>query len=101
MSDGKISSILSEPLGKGIPRVLRGKDEDPFGDFKKILRGSLDSADKLLKEADQSTQDMVLGKQDIHQTMIALEQANLSLRLMVQVRNKMMTAYDEIMRMQF
>jgi len=43
---------------------------------------------------------MVLGKQDIHQAMVALEQANLSMRLMIQVRNKMISAYEEIMRMQ-
>jgi len=37
---------------------------------------------------------------DIHQAMVAMEQANVSFRLMVQVRNKMMAAYEEIMRMQ-
>ncbi len=100
MGDGKISDVLSGALPRATPGIPRGK-EDPVGDFKKILGDSLESTDRILKEADQSVQEMVLGKQDIHQTMIALEQANLSLRLMVQVRNKMMTAYDEIMRMQF
>jgi flagellar hook-basal body complex protein FliE len=100
MGDGKISGVLSRPLERLVPGSPRAK-EDPLGDFKKILSNSLESTDRTLKEADQSTQEMILGKQDIHQTMIALERANLSLRLMVQVRNKMMTAYDEIMRMQF
>ncbi len=100
MGDGKISGVLSGPLERMVPGTPRGK-QDPLGDFKKILSDSLESTDRTLKEADQSTQEMILGKQDIHQTMIALERANLSLRLMVQVRNKMMTAYDEIMRMQF
>ncbi len=100
MGDGRISGVLSGALPRVNPGVPRSK-EDPLGDFKKILGDSLESTDRTLKEADQSTQEMVLGKQDIHQTMIALERANLSLRLMVQVRNRMMAAYDEIMRMQF
>ena len=72
----------------------------PISDFKKVLTDYLESTGKLLKSADQSTEEMIRGKQDIHQTMIALEKANLSLRLMIQVRNKIISAYDEIMRMQ-
>jgi flagellar hook-basal body complex protein FliE len=100
MGDGKISGVFSRTLEKAIPAGPRGK-EDPLADFKKVLGDSVENTDRILKAADQSAQEMALGKQDIHQTMIALEQANLSLRLMVQVRNKMMAAYDEIMRMQF
>ncbi len=56
--------------------------------------------DRQLSQADQTSQEMTLGKQEIHQAMIALEQANISLRLLIQVRNKMISAYEEIMRMQ-
>ena len=74
---------------------------DPLSDFKKVMKGSIQEVNGLLNQADQTTQEMVLGKQDIHQAMVAIEQANLSLRLMLQVRNKMISAYEEIMRMQF
>ena len=53
-----------------------------------------------LSRADQSVQDMALGEADIHQAMITMEQANLSLRLMIDVRNKIIAAYEEIMRLQ-
>jgi len=43
----------------------------------------------------------MLGKIDVHQAMIAIEQAHLSLRLMIQIRNKIIAAYEEIMRIQF
>jgi len=43
---------------------------------------------------------MVSEKKDIHGTMLALEKADLSMRLMLQVRNKLVSAYDEVMRMQ-
>ena len=37
---------------------------------------------------------------DIHGTMIALEKADISMRLMLQIRNKLVSAYEEVMRMQ-
>jgi len=43
---------------------------------------------------------MVSDTKDIHGTMLALEKADLSMRLMLQVRNKLVSAYEEVMRMQ-
>jgi len=56
--------------------------------------------DSLLQQADEDTRDVILGKKDVHQAMISIERAHLSLRLMIQVRNKVISAYEEIMRMQ-
>lgn len=98
MADLKIQNSIGVPTERGpiSPKTVH----DPLTDFKKVLKGSLKEVNSLLNQADQTTQEMVLGKQDIHQAMVALEQANLSLRLMIQVRNKMISAYEEIMRMQ-
>jgi flagellar hook-basal body complex protein FliE len=58
--------------------------------------------DKLKKEADKEVFDLATGKsQDIHNTMIAVEKAGVAFELMAQVRNKVLTAYEEVMRMQF
>lgn len=55
----------------------------------------------LQQEADKSIEGLVTGKgADLHDTMIAVEKADLSFNLMVQVRNKLIAAYEEIMRMQ-
>jgi flagellar hook-basal body complex protein FliE len=54
-----------------------------------------------LLQADQDTREMIAGKKDIHQAMISIEQAHISMRLLIQVRNKVISAYEEIMRMQF
>ena len=48
----------------------------------------------------KQTELLTSSKKDIHGTMIALEKADLSLRLMLQVRNKLVEAYQEILRMQ-
>ena len=38
--------------------------------------------------------------QDVHRTMVALQQADVSFQLMMQIRNKLVTAYEEIQHMQ-
>tara|TARA_B100001996_G_scaffold180997_1_gene138194 strand:- start:568 stop:870 length:303 start_codon:yes stop_codon:yes gene_type:complete len=43
---------------------------------------------------------LVSENKDIHGTMVALEKAELSMRLMLQIRNKLVSAYEEVMRMQ-
>ena len=78
----------------------RAEARDILTDFQKILKRSIEEVDGLAKEADHSVQEMIAGKMDVHQAMVSMEQANISFRLMVQVRNKMMAAYEEIMRMQ-
>ena len=49
--------------------------------------------------ADTQVHQLLLGKADLHDAMLALEKANLSLRLLVQVRNKLVQAYEELSRM--
>ena len=66
-----------------------------------MLKGSVEKVNTMQNEADQAVQDLLVGKdQNIHQVMIAVEKANLSLQMMMQVRNKIMSAYEEIMRTQ-
>jgi len=43
---------------------------------------------------------MDLGRTDIHTAMVDMEKAGISFRLVMQVRNKMISAYEEVMRMQ-
>ncbi len=51
--------------------------------------------------ASQAVEALVTGQSNnIHQTMVALQQADVSFQLMMQVRNKLVTAYEEIQRMQ-
>lgn len=68
-----------------------------FGD---VLKESINRVDSIQKEADHAIQEMVSGSGDIHNAMIALEQANISFQVMMQVRNKIVSAYEEVMRTQ-
>lgn len=70
----------------------------PFADF---LKDALDKTNNLLIESDQLTEDFAAGRTDnIHQVLIAAEKADVALQFTLQVRNKIMDAYNEIMRMQ-
>ncbi|MDN5344426.1 MAG: flagellar hook-basal body complex protein FliE [Clostridia bacterium] len=69
-----------------------------FGD---LLKAKLGEINTLQQQADALTQEYLAGQvEDVHQVMLALEQANLSLQLAMQVRNKAVEAYQEIARMQ-
>ena len=50
-------------------------------------------------QADNQVQRSLLGEADIHEATLALEKADLSLKLLVQVRNKLVSAYEELSRM--
>lgn len=69
--------------------------------FADTLKKAVDNVDSLQKDADVKMQQLVTGKSDnIHDTMIAAEKADIALKLMVQIRNKMIDAYQEVMKMQ-
>jgi flagellar hook-basal body complex protein FliE len=69
-----------------------------FGQF---LNDQVSQLNNQSNEVDQLNNQFVQGKlSDVHQLMIASEKATLGLQLTVQVRNKVVEAYQEIMRMQ-
>ena len=70
-------------------------------DFEKKLAEALDKVNEKQLKAEQVTQDFLAGKvDDIHQVLILAQEAKLSLELAVEVRNKIVEAYQEISRMQ-
>ena len=67
-----------------------------FGDR---LKQAISEVNELQQEADQAMEDVTLGKLGLHEGMLAISEADLSLRLLVQVRSKIMDAYQQISRM--
>lgn len=69
--------------------------------FGEMLSKSIREIDMLQKDADISIENLAAGENtDLHQTMIAMEKADIAMKLMIQIRNKVVGAYEEIMRMQ-
>lgn len=74
---------------------------DKNNSFMDYLKDALNEVDNLQKEASFSASKLVLGEEEyLHNTMLAYEKANLALQLTIEVRNKLVEAYQEIMRIQ-
>jgi flagellar hook-basal body complex protein FliE len=85
---------LASPLS-GAPPVSNG------GLFSNVVERFVTDANNQQLAADQSVQRLATGQSDsVHETMLALAKADLSLRVFMEVRNKVIDAYQEVMRMQ-
>lgn len=88
------------PAASGISPTQKLNKSDN-GNFLDVLKKSVEKVNALQSQADAAIDDLVLGNnKDIAQTMIMMEKADISFRLMMQIRNKIVKAYEEVMRMQ-
>lgn len=69
------------------------------GGFAEVLGRLVTSVEQATAEANAAITNMLDKQVDVHDAMIALQRAELSLQLTVQIRNKLVQAYQEIMRM--
>jgi flagellar hook-basal body complex protein FliE len=70
-------------------------------DFSSWLTQQVDDLNTKLMQADTQVRQLAVGEtSNIHQVMISLEKARMSLELVVQVRNKVLEAYQNMMQMQ-
>lgn len=71
-------------------------------DFAQVLKGALDEVNQAQQQAQQMARDFSSGKPEVNlqDVMVNLQKANLSFQQMVQVRNRLVSAYQEIMNMQ-
>jgi flagellar hook-basal body complex protein FliE len=102
MGGGGVASearVAKEMQAQGMSAPVAG----PEGahSFSELLRNSFDQVNENQHDADKAIKELVAGRsKNIHETMLTIERADTSLKLMTQVRNKILDAYKEIMRMQ-
>ena len=91
-----ITSLLPE-MGKAVGSSQTTKSNS----FSNLVSDTLNDVNSELKNADKMSQEFVTeGKHDLHEVLIELEKADMSFKYMSQVRNKVLDAYQEIMRIQ-
>lgn len=98
---------LPSPEGPGrlrdaLPPVNPPKDDRASDGrtFLETLEESISQVNELQEQANQAITDLATGEnKDLAQTMLSVQKASLSFQLMVQVRNKIVQAYEEVMRM--
>jgi flagellar hook-basal body complex protein FliE len=98
MAVDPIASLkLTPPSGPAGPaNAGNNGDSTGFGDALHRLIGTVDAS---AGEANDAVSRMLQGTGDVHEAMIAMQQADTMLQLTVQIRNKLVQAYQDIMRM--
>ncbi len=90
--------LAAELAGQKKTAPAAESGEESFGT---VLKSSLDEVNRLQVKADAAISALATGENvSLHETMIAMEQADVSFRLMMEVRNKIVEAYQEILRVQ-
>jgi flagellar hook-basal body complex protein FliE len=105
---GPINPFATSPLARTdapLPAVglnPAGAPGIPNGDgFGKVLDGLVSSVTEKQASAQAMTRKVLLGETDqLHQSVIARQEASVSFALMVEVRNKLVESYQELIRMQ-
>lgn len=95
-----ISGFPPVDLSRIQPSV--GGEKGSGTDFFDTLKNTMGEVDQLRVDAQGQVGELLGGNgEDIHSAMIAVEKADLAFQLMMQVRNKIVSAYEEVSRMNF
>lgn len=98
---GRISQEQSGSKIGNLPEASPTQETAKGSGFFEALEKSMAEVNADQNQADVAIKDLVAGKtKNIHETMLQIQKAELSLKTMMQVRNKILEAYKEIMRMQ-
>jgi flagellar hook-basal body complex protein FliE len=89
------------PEGVGLNELVGFKSEASSGAFMGWLSKEMNAVNQQIQNSDIQVQQLATGETDnLHQIMLSLEKAKLGLELVVQVRNKLLEGYQDILRMQ-
>jgi flagellar hook-basal body complex protein FliE len=100
MADIKIDEIRRQLADISLRNNLGTPQTTPEGfNFSDMLQNAIQTGNQEQKSAEQSVNNYLSGQEpNLHTTLIALEKADMSFKLMMGVRNKLVDAYHEIMR---
>lgn len=99
MAIDAVAAIDALGSAAGIRRPVPA--ETPQANFVDWLERQVGQVDEQIKAADHSVQSLAVGDtEDLHRVILDVEQARLSLDLVVQIRNRLVEAYQEVLRLQ-
>lgn len=84
----------------GLSSPSAGAPEQVDGDgFGQTLKAAIGKVEAMQGEADGEANKLAQGEGNLHETMLALEKADIAMRVAMKVRSKIVDAYNEVMRM--
>ena len=88
------------PLARQPAGAARGDGAGPTPSFKDVLMQNIEQVNKLQQDAEMAVEDLIAGRRDdAASVLIAKQKADLAFQMLLQVRNKLVSAYDEIKQM--
>jgi flagellar hook-basal body complex protein FliE len=101
---------MSDPLGLignssvggagGLPSTPKMPGQQDGPSFKDVLMQNIEQVNRLQQDAEMAIEDLVTGRRDdVDQVMMAKQKSDLAFQMLLQVRNKMVDAYEEIKQM--
>jgi flagellar hook-basal body complex protein FliE len=82
-------------INKDLPALIPKQAEGPG--FKNLLQEQIDKVNQLQRDATEAMEDLATGgRDDIESVLIATQKADTAFRLLLQVRNKVLDAYEEV-----
>lgn len=96
-----VNTIGSINPANSVPNTINktNKNNSQIPKFSDFFNNALNNVNQLKLESNKLTEDFAAGKiEDIHQVLIAAEKADIALQFTMQVRNSIVDAYNEIMR---
>ncbi|MFL6676175.1 MAG: flagellar hook-basal body complex protein FliE [Massilia sp.] len=98
----QIQAIVAEPsLEPSLSRLAGATGNAPAGQFGNLVTAGIERVNDQLLGTQTDLQRVALGQGgSVHQVMIRMEEARLSFQLLMQVRNRVLEAYQDVMRMQ-
>ncbi len=94
-------SITGVSLGGGLAASGASGASSSAGGFRKLFENAVNQVESFRAGAEQSAERFLRGEsEELHQTALAVQRAELAFDLFLQVRNKVVQAYQEVMRMQ-
>jgi flagellar hook-basal body complex protein FliE len=103
MINGIASGIISNAIGLATGVTGAATSQSSPASFGDIFQSAVSDVDSLQNSADQQVASLLhgTGNADISSTMVSVEKADVAFQLMMQVRNKVVSAYQEMEKMQF
>lgn len=103
MNVGFESSVVAAvPARMDVVGAPGDQNASSVSSFSDVLKGAIGSVSDLQNSADQQVSTLLQsGQGDMSKTMISVEKADVAFQLMLQVRNKVVSAYQDIEKMQF
>lgn len=96
-----IQSIKGLSTADLLANKSSGSVENSSTDFAQELKNALGNVNQMQVEGEKAMSDIATGSvKDLHQAAIAIDKAEISMKLMLEVRNKALSAYKEITRTQ-